>query len=256
VPLFTRSVHGVGLTAAGKAFLDHARLALTQADAAIEAARRAGRPEKSRFALGFLTGQEIDWLPEAMRVLRDELPNIDVSVTSDFSPVLAEGLMRGNLDLAFMRREGDTFDLTYKTVIEEALVAVLPSDHRLAKLDRIELAKLEGAPFINVSDTAPELRKVIDSFILASGLPIRAAHEADNIAMAVSMVASTRGFALLPGYIKNFLPWSVVSRPLKGEPPTIDLVVGFHKANASPILAKFVSRLDDLIERATKHMPR
>lgn len=256
VPLLSRSVHGVALTAAGKVFLDHARLALTQADVAIEAARRAGRPEKSRFALGFLTGQEIDWLPEAMRVLRNELPTIDVSVTSDFSPVLAEGLMRGNLDLAFMRRETGTDDIIYRTVVEEALLAVLPSDHRLAKLDSIDLAKLEGTPFINVSDTAPALRKVIDRYLDASGRSIAAAHEADNLAMAVSMVASTRGFALIPGYIKNFLPWSVVSRPLKGKAPTIDLVVGYQKANTSPILAKFISRLDDLIERATKHMPR
>ena len=254
VPLFARSVHGVELTAAGRAFLDHARLALTQADAAIEAARRAGRPEKSRFALGFLTGQEIDWLPEAMRVLRDELPNIDVTVTSDFSPALADGLRRGSLDLAFMRREASSAELVYKTVIEEALVAVLPSDHRLAKLDRIDLAKLEGTPFVNVSDTAPELLKIINSHVRESGLPIATAHDADNIAMAVSMVASTRGFALLPGYVKNFLPWSVVSRPLRGKAPTIDLVVGYHKTNASPILAKFVSRLSDLIERATKHM--
>ena len=32
VALLTRSVHGVELTAAGRAFLDHARLALTQAE--------------------------------------------------------------------------------------------------------------------------------------------------------------------------------------------------------------------------------
>jgi DNA-binding transcriptional LysR family regulator len=42
VPLMSRSVHGIELTAAGRAFLDHARLALTQAEAAKEAARRAG----------------------------------------------------------------------------------------------------------------------------------------------------------------------------------------------------------------------
>src|SRR5882757_5172994 len=41
VQLMSRSVHGIELTAAGKAFLDHARLALTQAEAAKEAARRA-----------------------------------------------------------------------------------------------------------------------------------------------------------------------------------------------------------------------
>jgi pimeloyl-ACP methyl ester carboxylesterase len=42
-----RSVHGIELTAAGRAFLDHARLALTQAAAAAEAARR-GTPEGNR----------------------------------------------------------------------------------------------------------------------------------------------------------------------------------------------------------------
>ena len=40
VPLLNRSVHGIELTAAGRAFLDHARLALTQVEAAREAARR------------------------------------------------------------------------------------------------------------------------------------------------------------------------------------------------------------------------
>ena len=54
--LFARSVRGVELTPAGRAFLDHARLALTQAEAAAEAARRAARPAKAIFAVGFLTG--------------------------------------------------------------------------------------------------------------------------------------------------------------------------------------------------------
>jgi LysR family hca operon transcriptional activator len=69
--------------------------------------------------------------------------------------------------------------------------------------------------------------------------------------MAISLVASTRGFALLPRYAQNFLPWSVVSRPIKGEPPTVDLVVGYHKANASPILKLFLSRIDELIARVS-----
>ena len=69
--LLTRSVHGVELTAAGKAFLDHARLALAQVDAAVDAARRAALPVRKTFAIGFLTGHEMNWLPQAMHVLRD-----------------------------------------------------------------------------------------------------------------------------------------------------------------------------------------
>src|SRR5271157_1506046 len=97
VQLMIRSVHGIELTAAGRAFLDHARLALVQVEAAIEAARRAAHPAKSTFALGFLTGQEMDWLPEAMQILREELPNIDVSISSQYSPDLAQALLRGKL---------------------------------------------------------------------------------------------------------------------------------------------------------------
>src|ERR1700688_609546 len=66
VALMTRSARGIELTAAGRAFLEHARLALTQTAAAVAAARRAAKPAKPSFALGFLTGQEMDWLPDAL----------------------------------------------------------------------------------------------------------------------------------------------------------------------------------------------
>src|SRR2546427_823517 len=156
--LMIRSARGIELTAAGRVFLDHARLALAQVDAAGEAARRAAQPAKPSFALGFLTGKEIDWLPEAIRLLRDELPNIE----------------------------------------------------------------------------------------------IRPDPEADNMAMAMSFVASTHGVALLPAYARNLLPSSLISRPLQGDAPTIDLVVGYSRMNASPILKLFLSRIDDLIARVSK----
>src|SRR5437879_3551898 len=144
VQLMSRSVHGIELTAAGRAFLDHARLALTQADAAKEAARRAAQPAKPTFALGFLTGKEIDWLPEAMRILHDELPNIEVTISSQNSPDLADALMRGKLDAAFMRPEESAEELVYRRVITEPFVVIFPSDHRLAVRDAVELRELVG----------------------------------------------------------------------------------------------------------------
>src|SRR5260370_11684157 len=61
--LLSRSVHGVELTAAGKAFLDHARLALMQVEPAAEAARRAPQPLRKRSAMAFPTRPEITPLP-------------------------------------------------------------------------------------------------------------------------------------------------------------------------------------------------
>src|SRR5258705_10884415 len=90
VQLMNRSAHGVELTSAGKAFLDHARMALLQAEAAKEAALRAAQPVRPTFALGFLSGAEIGLLPEVDRVLRDEFPGIEIRLSSDYSPVLAQ----------------------------------------------------------------------------------------------------------------------------------------------------------------------
>jgi LysR family hca operon transcriptional activator len=250
--LLIRGSRGIELTAAGRAFLDHARIVLLQVEAAREAARRAAQPSKQSFALGFLTGQEMDWLPEAMRILRDELPNIEVTVSSQYSPDLADALMRGKLDLAFLRPEANIADLVFRLVTKEPLVVVLPSDHRLASRDAINPQEIMGETFISVSKTAPTLRVVIDDYLKRSGIDIRPDHEVDNLAMAMSLVASTRGVALLPAYARNFLPWSVISRPIQGDPPTIDLVVGYNKANGSPILKLFLSRVDDLIARVSK----
>jgi LysR family hca operon transcriptional activator len=252
VSLMNRSVHGIELTAAGRAFLDHARLALSQAEAATMAARQAAVPAKPTFAMGFLTGQEADWLAPATSILRDELPNIEIRVSSDHSTMLADDLQRGRLDVAFLRSEQKP-DLEFKLVAREPLVVVLPNDHRLAAHKAVDPRELAGETFIGISNVPRVLRSVIDDYLKRAGMEIAPHLEIDNYAMAISLVASTRGVALLPASANNVLTRSVVSRPLKGEAPTIDLVVGYHRANTSPILRTFLSKIGDLTTRRKVH---
>jgi LysR family transcriptional regulator, hca operon transcriptional activator len=252
VELLSRSVHGVELTAAGKAFLDHARLALMQVDAAVDTARSAARPAKKTFALGFQTGLEMKWLGQAMQLLHDELSNINVTVTSDYSPDLAQALARGRLDLAFLRTEPD-YDLEYRVVDQEPLIVLMPNDHRLTARDTVRPEDFLGEIFIGGSNKAAVLRGVTENYLRRSGLDIKLDHGVDNMAMAMSLVASTSGLALMPAYAKHLLPESVVSRPLDGEAPTIDIAVGYSTSNTSQILKLFLSRLDQLTDLNQKH---
>jgi LysR family transcriptional regulator, hca operon transcriptional activator len=250
--LLTRRARGIELTPAGRAFFDHARSVLLQVEAAGEAARRVAHPAKPRFSMGFLTGHELAWMPAALQILRHELPNIDVMISSQYSPLLADGLSKGKIDAAFLRREKGLPDLAFRLLVKEPLVVILPGDHRLAALKAISPRDLVGETFVAVSNTAPALRVVIDNYLKQSGTKIRPTHEADHLAMGMSLIASTRGVGLLPAYAQNFLPSSVTSRPIKGDTPTIELVLGYKKSNESPILKLLLSRLDDLVARVSK----
>src|SRR6478672_3284261 len=123
--LITRTARGVELTPAGRVFLDHARGVLLQVDAAAEAARRTLHPAKPCFSMGFLTGHELTWMPEALRILRDELPNINVMISSQYSPPLAEAISKGNVDAGFLRRERGVPELALRPLVKEPIVVVL-----------------------------------------------------------------------------------------------------------------------------------
>jgi LysR family hca operon transcriptional activator len=241
--LLTRTPHGVQPTPAGRAFLDHARLALAQADAAAEAARRAARPPKPTFEVGFLIGAEADWLATLTRALGENMAGLELRVSSGYSPQLAEDVRQGKLDVAIIRRE-PLAELDYRLLGREPLVAVLPSDHRLAKQDAVDVTQLAGDPYIGFSDVPHVLRDVVDQYLKQRGVSVEPVHRIDNFAAGLSLVAQVRGFALLPAYAVNFLPWSVVARPLAGVTPTIDLMLGFHRANSSPVLRGVLARLE------------
>jgi LysR family hca operon transcriptional activator len=203
-------------------------------------------------ALGFLSGCEPDWLPGVMHVMREELPRIEVTIFSKHSPQLADGLATGKLHAAFLRPEERYPDLVYKVLIKEPLIVILPNDHRLASREAIGLQELAGETFIGIADQAPVLRSIIEDYIRRSGVDLKPTHKVEYLSMAMSLVASTRGVALLPAFARNFLTLSVISRPLAGEAPSIDLVLGYHKANNSPLLKTFLSRVDDMVSHVAK----
>jgi LysR family hca operon transcriptional activator len=261
--LLTRGARGIELTAAGRAFLDHARSILSQVATAADAARGIAHPAKPRFVIGFLTNHELTWMPEAFRILGDELPSIDVMISSQYSPALANALLKGTVDAAFLRREKGFPELAFRLLVKEPLVVVLPSDHHLAALKAIGPADLVGQTFVTVSRTAaPVLRGVIDNYLKKSRVRIKPIHEINHVVIgikrsnfresALALIASTHGVGLLPAYVEDFLTPSVTSRPLKGDAPTIELVLGYKKSNRSRVLKLLLSRLDELVARVSK----
>jgi LysR family hca operon transcriptional activator len=248
VKLLERKARGIALTAAGQIFLDHARLLLMQLEAATEAARRAVQPARPGFVVGFLAGQEVLWLPETLRILREEAKGVDVTISSLSSPELVSALMQKSMDVALLRRESQMSGLGYKLLIKEPLVVILPANHRLAKRKVIRVKDLARESFIAASTKlAPVLRSTVNEYVAKVGLTLNPKYNAENISGGMSLVASTGCLALLPPYVTKMPFPSVISRPLEGEPPTIDLVMGYNKSNMSPLLKRLLDRTDELV---------
>jgi LysR family hca operon transcriptional activator len=96
---------------------------------------------------------------------------------------------------------------------------------------------------------APVLKTVIEEYATKVGFKLKQIYDAETLSGGMSLVASTGGFTLLPVYVQNALIPSVVARPLHGEVPTIDLVMGYNKSNTSPLLKSFLLRAGELVER-------
>ena len=112
--------------------------------------------------LGFVTGYEFDWLPAVMRILRDELPSTEIVILSLSSPDLADGLMRGKIDLAFLRQERNTPGILFTRLVDEPMIALMPAGHRLAAREAVTAEDIGGEQLVGVPhDKSPVLKVMV-----------------------------------------------------------------------------------------------
>jgi LysR family transcriptional regulator, hca operon transcriptional activator len=249
--LLNRGPRGMDLTAPGRVFLDHVKLALDQIEVACESARRAGRTAKTSFVIGFLTGYELEWLPRVLNVLSGELQNAEIVIHSGSSPELTQALLRGQIDVAFIRPGDDAGDVAFRELSREELVVILPAGNPLSKKKAVRIQDIAGQTLIRVSEAkAPFLRSLIDEYLRASGVEVASGYEAENLPMAISLVLLTPGVSLLPAYASKLLPPTVVSRPLLGDAPLIRLCMAYNKLKVSPLLEYLFSKADLISSQA------
>jgi len=156
--------------------------------------------------------------------------------------------MRRKLDAAFIRPEEQMGDLSYKPVRTDLLLFAFPSDHRLASQEAIAPQEVAVENFCLPSKSAPAVRRVVLEYFNRAGIDLKPELEVHNVVHAISTITSTRAVMLLPAYTKRYLPESITTRPVKGEAPTLDLVLAYNKANKSPILKLLISRVGKLVK--------
>ena len=145
------------------------------------------------------------------------------------------------IGVQLMNRGAHGIELT-----SDPLIFVFPSDHRLASQVAVAPEEIVNEIFYFPSKAAPAVRRAVLEYFNRAGLDLKPEYEVHNVVHAISMITSMRAVMLLPAYTRHYLPETITTRPVKGEVPTLDLVIAYHKSNNSPILKLLLSRAGKL----------
>src|SRR5262245_12716579 len=246
--LFERDRRRVALTAAGAVFLDEVRRLLGQVDRAVTLARRAARGEYGALGIGYVPAVAYSALPDIVRAFRRRLPEVAVRL-NEMSPVQqVEALLAERVDVGFLRGPVREPALSAETVLEESLVAALPSGHPLTAHKELRLAMLAEEPFVLLARSrGPGFHDQIVALCHAAGFSPRVVQEGSQTD-TISLVASGAGVAIVPISLRVIRRAGVVYRPLRGRPKT-QLMMVWRKGAPSPVLHEFLQEVRRLGRR-------
>jgi DNA-binding transcriptional LysR family regulator len=255
LPLFERDRRRVALTAGGAAFLEEVRSVLRDLDRAVDNARRAARGENGTLRIAYVAAVVYTGLPDIVRAFRNRLPGVDVRF-QEMSPALqVEALRADRVDVGFVRGPVHEPQLAVKTVLEEPLVAALPSGHRLGGHTRLGLPMLASEPFVlQARSRGPESHDQILAICRSAGFSPRVVQEGSNLDV-LSLVASGAGVAIVPTSLRVIRRAGIVFRPLRERPMT-QLNMVWRKNAESPVLRRFLGDVQRLGARGIRARAR
>lgn len=250
VQLFQRTTRKVDITPAGARFLQRAREILASVDDAVAEAARVADGRLGRISIGFTGSATYDLLPSLVRVLRDELPGIDLDIHGEMlTPQQVAGLEDGSLDLALLRPPVRSAKIDVRVLRREPLIAVLPAHHRLAANNRVRLSDLADEPFVMYpSDSRSVVYETVLDACQHAGFVPSSTHEVAETSTLVYLVAAGLGVALVPASVQHLQITGVCYRPLLDSTNEVELALATRVDESSPLVAKVRACAQKLVD--------
>jgi DNA-binding transcriptional LysR family regulator len=202
VTLIDRAVRPVTLTDAGAQLLEDATPALEHLRRAERRLRELAELRAGRVRLGAFPTAHAALVPPALAAFRQAHPSVEVILEEAEPSAMLSSLRAGALDLAIVytvpgREHPFHPPLTLRPLADDALVAVLPADHCLAKRRAIRLPELAHDPWI-AAKHPNDFRTLFDELCHTAGFEPRIAIETADPNVGIALANAGIGALLIP----------------------------------------------------------
>jgi DNA-binding transcriptional LysR family regulator len=239
----------ITLTDAGAAFLADARVGMRQLERAAHSARRAGRGEIGRLAVGYVASAALSGvLPLALERFRGRHGDVSVEILPMETPAQLAALHEGLIDVAFVRpRSHYPGDVRAVVVHREELLLAVAADHPLAH-KRLELKHLADQTFIIPQfDENTGFAEHVAQLASDGGFEPKKIVRVRDFLTAITLAAGGYGVVPAPKCVSAIAMRNVVFRPFQGG-RLAELAVACRSNHTSAATAAF---MDDVL-RATR----
>ncbi|VVM95333.1 Hca operon transcriptional activator HcaR [Pseudomonas fluorescens] len=245
--LFERSQQRIRLTRDGQTFLAETRALLTHANRLESLGKRLGRGEEGGLCIGYIeNAMHAGVLPNALRVLRADRPNVHVALYNLSSAEQLEGLRQRSLDIALVSEPptDDDPDLLSFQVLDDPMLLALPEHHPLAQQAALSAEDLAEQEWIGVQPRQ-DANDEFASACIRAGFTPDVRMQATEPFTALGLVASGLGIAMIQKGLSHNAPPGVVLRELPWLTLTTPLWAAWHRINLRPLVETFRKVLTD-----------
>lgn len=225
VELFLREGRNVKLTYAGKIFLQHIESAMNEIDKAVAAVNDYLNPETGKIRLGFPNSLATKTLPRVISAFRKQYSDIGFDFHQGSNKELKELVQEGEIDLAFVSPVPEkTADIDTHVFFSERMRVLLPSQHPLAKQEKVNLREMKDDQFV-LFRTGYDMRKLVLEACQQVNFEPHVGFESEDIYTIKGLVEAGLGVTLLPEtLLVDQTPLGTVSLPI--SVPMIARTVG------------------------------
>lgn len=248
VALLIRSTRNVELTPAGQAYLSRTIRILDSVDDAADLARRVAEGTTGRLVIGCVGSATYSVLPQLVRALGEQLPEVDVRVRGEMlAPAQLAALAAGEIDLALLRPPVVDPSLSTEIVRSDSLLVALPEGHRLSKRKGLSVTDLREENFVaHVGGGRSVMGSLLTTLCAEAGFTAKVRHEVEETSTLITLVAAGLGVAIVPSPTAALDIAGVVYRPLRPRSLAVDLVAAWPTSAHDQLIRRVTTTLHDI----------